>query len=99
MNIRLISLLLTAALLPSLAVGDSSLNGAKNGRKPSVTGSILPDMKGRRPELIPMPLPRRVLYVFAPNTVVNDVADKLAVALQNGDATIIDKTLCLQPGG
>ena len=92
-------LLPIAFLAPSFVLADSSLNGAKNVRKSSTAVSVLPDMGGRKPELTPGALPKRVLYVFAPNIIVNNVAEKLAVALQKGDSTIVGETLFLQPGG
>ena len=77
----------------------SFVNGPKDDRKIYVMGNPTPAMAGRRPELIPQGLPRRVRYVFAPNEEVNGAADILRKGLDTGDVKMYGDSVMLQPGG
>ena len=98
MKYKIVYCIALLALLTSIGMADSTLNGAKNGRKPFPAGSPPPEMSDRKPELVPQPIPPGILYVYAPNSVVNQVATRLATALESEDASICGSTLFLQPG-
>jgi hypothetical protein len=86
------------ALISGVAFCDSSLDGAKNGRKASTSASPVPPMTDRAVELIPGAIPPHVLYVFAPNTAVNQAAESLRQALVSNSDKVCGGSLFLQPG-
>jgi hypothetical protein len=70
----------------------------KTERKSYVIGDSFPDMNGRRPELVPQSLPKRVRYRFSEDSVVNRLADRLSAALASGDASLFGDIVMVQPG-
>lgn len=94
-----LSILLALSIIAAdIAIG-SFVNGPKDNRKVYVQGMTVPDMAGRKPELIPQAIPRRVRYMFSPNEAVNNAANILGQGLDTGDVKLYGDSVMLQPGG
>lgn len=91
-------LLPACLLLTACATTTPPSKPAKPERKAYLLGEVIPDMTGRRPELVPGALPARVRYRFASNETVNTMADRLTQALTTGDARMCGDITLVHPG-
>jgi len=99
MKIKSLSIWLAISIIGVSISAGSFVNGPKDNRKIYIEGMPTPDMAGRKPDLIPQAIPRRVRYMFAPNEVVNAAAEILGRGLDAGDAKMYADSVMLQPGG
>ena len=83
----------------STSVGDASFINGENDKRPSyVAGQSIPDMNGRKTELIPGAIPARVRYTFADNDTVNTASEILGKGIESVDSGLFKDSLMVQSG-
>lgn len=91
-------LLPVCLLFAACATTTPPTKSTKPSSKAYQLGEVIPDMTGRRPELVPGALPARVRYHFSSNETVNTMADRLVQALTTDDDTLTSDVTLVNPG-
>jgi hypothetical protein len=76
----------------------SFINGKEDKRPIYVAGQPIPDMNGRKAELIPGAIPSRVRYMFSVNDTVNNASEILRNGIESLNMSLFKDSLMVQPG-